>query len=189
MHTPEFFDSRYACSVGPLVTSTKVKIVDEQGRELRIDQPGEILARGPQMGYMDEHSLLVISDRLKEMIKFNCIAVAPAELEGLLHGHPMVDDVTVIGIPDDYAGETPKACVVVQAHVGAREGPKQVRRELLAYVRERIVRHEWVKEVDFVSEVRKSSSGKILRRVLRDQAKGVPKGVVVREELVNTAKL
>lgn len=211
-HPPEKYDYKYGHQVGTICASTEVKIVDENGKELGVNQPGELLARGPQivMGYLgneeatkrtfdeegwlhtgdqamiDEEGMVTITDRIKEMIKVKGIGVAPAELEDLLLGHPFVEDVAVLGIPDDYSGEKPKAFVVPKA--GAPE-PKKLGEELLKYVREKKVRHKWVKEVEFVDVIPKSASGKILRRVLRDQAKGGDKGVIVRDGVTEKAKL
>lgn len=209
-HPPSHYSYEHAHKVGTIVASTEVKIVDEEGKELGVGERGEILAKGPQitMGYfenedatrrtyedgwlrtgdqgmIDEEGMITITDRIKEMIKVKGIAVAPAELEDLLLGHECVEDVAVLGIPDDYSGEKPKAYVVRKGGKGEQE----VGRELLAYVRERKVRHKWLKEVEFVAEIPKSASGKILRRVLRDMERSGKRGVVVREEAVEKAKL
>lgn len=211
-HPPERYDFKYAHTVGTIVASTEVKIVDEEGKELGIGQPGELLARGPQitMGYLnnetatkstydkdgylhtgdqamiDAEGLVTITDRIKEMIKVKGIAVAPAELEDLLLGHPHVEDCAVLGINDDYSGEKPKAYVVKKS--GA-PGEKEVGKALLAYVKENKVKHKWLKEVEFIEEIPKSASGKILRRVLRDLGKTGSKGVVVMEEVATKSKL
>lgn len=206
-HPPEKFDYEYAHKVGTVCASTEIKIVDEDGKELGIGQPGELLARGPQitMGYLDneaatkstyadgwlrtgdqavidEEGMVMITDRIKEMIKVRGIGVAPAELEDLLLGHPWVEDVAVLGVTDDYSGEKPKA-FVVRKNVHGTPAEEDVGRELFAWVKEKKVRYKWIKEVEFIKEIPKSASGKILRRVLRDleKQKG-DRGVVVRDE-------
>lgn len=182
------------------------------GKNLGVGQPGELLARGPQitMGYLanekatkstydadgflrtgdqamiDSEALVTITDRIKEMIKVKGIGVAPAELEDLLLGHPHVEDCAVLGIKDDYSGEKPKAYIVKKP--AAPDG-KVLGRELMKYVREKKVRHKWLKEVEFVDIIPKSASGKILRRVLRDQASGAGRGIVVMDEVSAKAKL
>ncbi|KIW05451.1 uncharacterized protein PV09_03340 [Verruconis gallopava] len=192
-------------AVGEIVANTEVKILKEDGSEADVGEAGEITARGPQItmgylnndkatretfdaegflhtgdqGYIDEDGIIHILDRLKEMIKVKGIQVAPAELEDLLLGHSKVEDVAVLGIPDDYSGELPKAYVVLKPDVSKSE---HVGRELIAYVKEKKTRYKWVKEVEFVDEIPKSASGKILRRVLRDQAKKGPTGLVIRDE-------
>lgn len=211
-HPPERYDYKYAHTVGTICASTEVKIVDEEGKELGVGQPGELLARGPQitMGYLNnekatkesytedgflrtgdqaminEEGLVTITDRIKEMIKVKGIAVAPAELEDLLLGHPQVEDCAVMGIPDEYSGEKPKAYVVPKS--GVTPG-QELGKELMKYVRERKVRHKWVKEVEFTDVIPKSASGKILRRVLRDKSKGASAGIVVRDEVAAKARL
>jgi len=205
-HPPEKFSYKYAHSGGAIVASTEVKILKEDGTEGDLGEQGEVLARGPQvvMGYLnnpkatedtfdsdgwlhtgdqgmiDSENMIYITDRIKELIKVKGIGVAPAELEDLLLGHEHVEDVAVMGIQDDYSGELPKAFVKL------KEGIKQdsaVGKQLIAFVKDKKVRHKWVREVEFVEEIPKSASGKILRRVLRDkQRSGEGKGVVVRDE-------
>ncbi|OJD17314.1 hypothetical protein AJ78_02602 [Emergomyces pasteurianus Ep9510] len=211
-HSPKYYGYEYATTVGDLIPSTEIKIIDDQGKELGYNQPGEILARGPQiaMGYlgnesataesfdkdqffhtgdigsMSEEGLVSIVDRIKEMIKVKGIAVAPAELEDLLLGHPHVADTAVLGKLDDYAGERPKAYVVLKQGV---EKSEAVGRELMQYVRERKVRFKWVEEIEFTDAVPKSASGKILRRVLKEQERNGVRGMVVRENEKERAKL
>jgi 4-coumarate--CoA ligase len=211
-HPPERYDYQYAHTVGTICASTEVKIVDEEGRELGYGQRGELLAKGPQitMGYLNnekatresytedgflrtgdqaminEEGLVTITDRIKEMIKVKGIAVAPAELEDLLLGHPKVEDCAVMGISDEYSGEKPKAYVVPKC--GVTPG-QELEKELMKYVRERKVRHKWIKEVEFTDVIPKSASGKILRRVLRDKSKGTSAGTVVGDEVAAKARL
>jgi 4-coumarate--CoA ligase len=210
-HPPERYEYGYAHKVGSICASTEIKIVDEEGKELGIGEPGELLARGPQitMGYLnnekattsiydkegylhtgdqamiDEEGMVTITDRIKEMIKVKGIGVAPAELEDLLLGHASVEDVAVLGIQDEWAGERPKAYIVMKG----KGNEEEVGRKILRYVRERKVRHKWVKEVEFIEEIPKSASGKILRRVLRDKSRGARQGTVVRDEVAAKAKL
>ena len=211
-HPPDKYDYKYAHTVGTIVASTEVKILREDGLEGKVGEPGEILARGPQvvMGYlnnesatketfdedgwlhtgdqgvMDDEGCITIVDRLKEMIKVKGIGVAPAELEDLLLGHDWVEDVAVMGIQNDYSGELPKAYVVLKP---GHDGNKARGRELMQYVKDRKIRHKWVKEVEFVNEIPKSASGKILRRVLRNKAAGKERGNVVKDEVGEKAML
>jgi acyl-CoA synthetase (AMP-forming)/AMP-acid ligase II len=191
-------------AVGEIVANTEVRIVKEDGTEADVGEPGEITARGPQVtmgylnnekatretydadgflhtgdqGYIDEDGIIHIVDRLKELIKVKGIGVAPAELEDLILGHEKVEDVAVLGIPDDYSGELPKAFVVLKPGVRKSEA---VGRELIADVKAKKTKYKWVKEVELVEEIPKSPSGKILRRVLRDQQKSGKKGLVIRD--------
>ncbi|KAH6648332.1 hypothetical protein BKA67DRAFT_574528 [Truncatella angustata] len=211
-HPPDAYDYKFAHKVGKVVASTEVRIIKEDGSEAGVGEPGEILARGPQivMGYlnndkatrdtfeaggwlrtgdqgvMDGDGFITITDRLKEMIKVKGIAVAPAELEDLLLGHDKIEDCAVLSIPDDRAGERPKAFVVVKKGYCADEA---IGLDIIKYVEERKVRHKWIKEVEFIDDIPKSASGKILRRVLRDAAKQGASRIVVNAAPRERAKL
>lgn len=153
---------------------------------------GEVLAKGPQItmgyfnrdeataetydaegflhtgdiGFMRDDGFLIIHDRLKEMIKVKGVGIAPAELEDLLLGHPLVADAAVIGIPDDYAGEVPKAFVTL---VDPSKAAPETVRTLADFVKEKKSRPKWLAGgIEFVDSVPKSPSGKVLRRVLRN---------------------
>ena len=204
-HPPEKYSYKYAHSGGAIVASTEVKIIKDDGTEGDVSEEGEVLARGPQivMGYLnnekattetfdadgflhtgdrgsvDKDNMIHITDRIKELIKVKGIGVAPAELEDLLLGHPKVEDVAVMSVKDDYSGELPKAYVVVKP--GVQESTA-VGKEIIAYVKEKKVRYKWVKEVEFIDEIPKSPSGKILRRILRDKEKSGKFGLVVKDE-------
>ncbi|RMZ69502.1 4-coumarate- ligase 2 [Pyrenophora seminiperda CCB06] len=205
-HPPDKYSYKYAHSGGAIVASTEVKIIKDDGTEGGVGEDGEVLARGPQivMGYLnnekataetfdadgflhtgdrgsiDEENMIHITDRIKELIKVKGIGVAPAELEDLLLGHPKIEDVAVMSVQDDYSGELPKAYVVVKP--GLQESTA-VGKEIIAYVKEKKVRYKWVKEVEFINEIPKSPSGKILRRVLRDKEKSGKFGLVVKDEV------
>ena len=206
-HPPSHYDYKYATTGGMLVANTVAKVMDlTTGKELGPGETGEILARGPQiaMGYLgnatasaetfddegffhtgdvgniDREGLIHIEDRIKEMIKVKGLQVPPAELEDLLLGHPQVEDCAVLGIPDDYAGERPKAYVVLKKGV---EPTAEIGVQLLKFVKDRKVRYKWITELEFAEEVPKSPTGKLLRRVLkvRNKEEG-RKGVWVRDE-------
>lgn len=95
-------------------------------------------------------------------------------------GHPDVEDVAALGVPDEYAGERPKAYIVLEK--SKRGDPQGTGKKLIKYVQEKKVRHKWIKEIEIVDEIPKSASGKILRRVLRDMAKKGTHGLVVRDD-------
>jgi acyl-coenzyme A synthetase/AMP-(fatty) acid ligase len=98
------------------------------------------------------------------------LQVAPAELEAHLLTHPAVADCAVIPVPDDAAGEVPKAYVVKSHTVGLEESDTMVRREIAKHVEREKSRHKWLKGgIEFIDAIPKSASGKILRRILRDQ--------------------
>ncbi len=173
--------------VGPPVSDTLEKVVDlETGAVLAAGEIGELLVYGPQVmkGYwgrpdataetitpdgwlrtgdlvsMDEDGYVTILDRLKEMIKYRGYQVAPAELEGLLMEHPAVLDCAVIPKPDPESGEAPKAFVVL------RQGMEATAQQLMAFIEERVAPFKKLREVEFIQQVPKTASGKILRRDL-----------------------
>ena len=100
------------------------------------------------------------------------LQVAPAELEAHLLAHPSVADCAVIPIPDDAAGEVPKAFIVKSSSVGLEDNDKLVQRDIIKHVEDHKARHKWLKGgVEFIDVIPKSPSGKILRRLLRDKEK------------------
>jgi acyl-CoA synthetase (AMP-forming)/AMP-acid ligase II len=155
------------------------------GADLGAAGEGEVLIRGPQLmrGYRDHDEVTAatidadgwlhtgdlaeispggvvrITDRLKELIKVKGFQVAPAELEALLRLHPSVADAAVVGVPDETAGEVPKAFIVARGDLAA-DG-------LIAWVAERVAPHKRIRAVEFVEEIPKTPTGKVLRRLLR----------------------
>ena len=177
-------------SVGRLVAGTECQVVDPvSGAVLPRGERGELWLRGPQimLGYLnrpaetaqvldaegwfhsgdiaiiDEAGFVSIVDRLKELIKVKGMQVAPAELEGLLLTHPAVADVAVISIPDDSAGERPKAFVVL------KRGAQVSGEELMTFIKDQVAPYKRIHVVEFLEQIPKSPSGKILRRVLMDE--------------------
>ena len=110
------------------------------------------------LGYADEDGYFYIVDRLKEMIKYKGMQVAPAELEAVLLSNPAISDAAVIPSPDEEAGEVPKAFVVLKGEITADE--------IMAFVAERVAPHKKIRRLEIVEQIPKSASGKILRRVL-----------------------
>ena len=106
---------------------------------------------------------LFIIDRLKELIKVKAFQVAPAELEAVLRAHPSVADAAVIRVPDERAGEAPKAFVVPAAGVAADEATA---RQLIDYVAGRVAPYKRIREIEFIDAIPVTPSGKVLRRVL-----------------------
>ncbi len=178
-----------AGSIGQELEDTECRIVDpESGSDAAQEERGELWIRGPQVmaGYLnndeataetidsdgwlhtgdiavrDEDGFYFIVDRLKELIKYKGFQVPPAELEAILINHPEVADVAVIGVPDEDAGEIPKAFVVPA-------GESVDHDELMAYVAEKVSPQKRVRLVEEIDEIPKAASGKILRRELRDR--------------------
>jgi len=122
------------------------------------------------LAIIDEDGYMSIVDRVKELIKYKGFQIAPAELEALIITHPDVADVAVIGIPDKEAGELPKAFVVIRADVNS-SGADQIAQksvDVMQFVNNQVAGYKAVKEVQWVDAIPKSPSGKILRRLLRD---------------------
>lgn len=119
--------------------------------------------RTGDMAIVDADGYFSIVDRLKELIKVKGFQVAPAELEGILHEHPAVADVAVLGIPDERAGEAPLACIVL------KPGAEATADEISEYVAGRVADYKRLGRVKFVEAIPKSAAGKILRRVLKAQ--------------------
>ena len=172
-------------SIGPPAPNTECKLVDPAtGAELGPNQEGEVCVRGPQVmtgylnnpdatartidadgwlhtgdiGYADDDGHFYIVDRVKELIKYKGFQIAPAELEAVLVTHPAVADAAVIPFPDDEAGEVPKAFVVLKSEASA-EAIKE-------FVSTRVAPYKKIREIEFIDQIPKSLSGKILRRVL-----------------------
>ncbi|WP_307787593.1 AMP-binding protein [Mycolicibacterium sp. S2-37] len=117
--------------------------------------------RTGDVGYLDDDGFLRITDRSKEMIKVRGFQVAPAEIEGVLHGHPAVEDCAVFGEPDAADGEAVVAAVAAAHAVEAEELIDLAGRQLASYKRPR--------RVVFVPDIPRLPSGKVLRRVLKEQ--------------------
>ncbi|MXZ98892.1 MAG: 4-coumarate--CoA ligase family protein [Acidimicrobiaceae bacterium] len=175
---------------GVTISNTEIRIVDpESGDDLDVGGRGELLVRGPQVmkGYLnspeataetldadgwlhtgdvaivDGEDHVSIVDRIKELIKYKGFQVPPAELEAVLVTHPSVADAAVIGIPDEEAGELPKAFVTLAP--GAAEPTLA---DLQDHVAGHLATYKQVRVLEVLEAIPKSASGKILRRELRD---------------------
>jgi acyl-CoA synthetase (AMP-forming)/AMP-acid ligase II len=123
---------------------------------------GEGWLHSGDIATVDDDGYFFIVDRLKELIKYKGFQVAPAELEALIITHPKVSDVAVLGVPDEEAGELPKAYVVTAAADFDAD-------ELMEWVGGQVSPQKRIRLVEVVDEIPKSPSGKILRRVLKDR--------------------
>jgi acyl-coenzyme A synthetase/AMP-(fatty) acid ligase len=113
-----------------------------------------------------------IVDRKKELIKYKGFQVPPAELEATLLSHPKIADVAVIGVHDKaQATELPRAYVVLKDEVAQKENPEQVAKEIIEWTASKVANHKKLRGgVRIMEVIPKSPSGKILRRLLRDEA-------------------
>src|SRR5229473_1776720 len=183
-------------SAGCVVPNTEVKIVDiVTGEEVPQGKDGELWIRGPQImkgylnqpgetdacldpegwyhtgdvGYVDGDGFFFIVDRTKELIKYKGLQVAPAELEALLVTHPAVLDAAVVRKADEEAGEVPQAFVVLKPDEASRTTSAEA---VMGWVAERVAPHKRIRHLEFIDQIPKSASGKILRRLLMDRDKG-----------------
>ncbi|GAH47271.1 unnamed protein product, partial [marine sediment metagenome] len=130
---------------------------------------GEKWLRTGDMAYIDEDEYEHLADRIKEMIKYKGWSIAPAELEDLLFKNPHVFDAAVIGKPSTEldVGQIPKAFIILKPEFKGQISEQNI----IDWVAERISAYKKIREVEFVDDIPKSGSGKILRRELIDQEK------------------
>jgi long-chain acyl-CoA synthetase len=175
-------------SIGLPLPDTEAKIVDLETGEKTLAQGerGELAVKGPQVmkGYwhrpqetamvlhdewlltgdiacMDENDYFYVTDRKKEIIKSKDFSVYPRELEDILYEHPAVKLCAVIGKPDIFAGEVPKAFVVL------KEGTSVLGQDLMAFVNGKVATYKSIREVEIKKELPISSAGKVLKRLLK----------------------
>lgn len=178
-------------SIGSPVAQTDCRIVDESGHEVASCEVGELVMRGPQfmLGYWkapdateavmrdgwyysgdmarrDSDDFYFIVDRRKEMIKYKGFPIAPAEVEAVLMEHPSVRDCGVVGRTSDECGEVPCAFVVLR---DGGPGSDPLKSELCSYVADRLTHYKQPRDVQFVANIPRNPSGKILRRELRKE--------------------
>lgn len=178
-----------ALSVGVPVFNTVVRILDEEGKEAPVGEVGEIVTSGPQVvpgywqkpeateqslpggelrtgdvGFMDEKGWFYLVDRKKDMINAAGYKVWPREVEDVLYGHPAVREAAVVGVPDEYRGET------VKAYVSLKPGVSVTEQELIEFAKGEMAAYKYPRSVVFLDELPKTTTGKILRRELRDQS-------------------
>jgi long-chain acyl-CoA synthetase len=177
-----------ALSVGVPIFNTIVRVIDEEGNDLPVGQVGEFVTSGPEVvsgywqkpeetahalpggalhtgdvGFMDEAGWFYLVDRKKDQINVSGYKVWPREVEDVLYAHPAVREAAVVGVADEYRGET------VKAFVSLKPGESVGGDELIAFCKERMAAYKYPRQVEFVDELPKTASGKILRRELRDQ--------------------
>ncbi len=173
-----------SATVGPVVKGVKVRLLDDNGNEVRQGEVGRIfvgnafpfegytggghkqiidgLMSSGDVGYFDEYGLLYVSGRDDEMIVSGGENVFPAEVEDLISGHPEVIEATAIGVEDKEWGHRLRAFVVKKQDAGVDEDAIKV------YVRDHLARYKVPREVIFLEELPRNPTGKILKRELRE---------------------
>jgi long-chain acyl-CoA synthetase len=180
-----------ALSIGLPTPNTDVRVVDTDGNDVAPGQLGEFLIRGPQivrrywqlpvgtrgsvrdgwlhtgdLGTTDGDGWFYLVERIKDIIIASGYNIIPREVEEVLYRHPAVREAAVVGIPDTYRGET------VAAFVTLRDRTDATPDELIAFVRERLSAYKCPRRVDIVTDLPKSTNGKILKRELRATTRG-----------------
>jgi long-chain acyl-CoA synthetase len=175
-------------SVGLTIKGVDVKIVDDKGEELPSGKRGELLVKGNNImkGYLnndnatketiknrwlstgdiakiDKDGYIYILDRKKDMINVRGLNVYPAEIEKLLLGHPKVKEAAVVGAPDKFKGEVPKA------HIILKENETLDQKEIIGYLRKHLARYKIPKFVEFRQTFPRTATGKVLKRALREK--------------------
>jgi long-chain acyl-CoA synthetase len=168
----------------------KFESLTDPGQEAAPGEPGELCIRGPNVmkGYwknpeatakamtadgffrsgdvarMDEDGFVFIVDRTKDMLLCGGYNVYPRVIEEAIYEHPSVEEVCVIGIPDAYRGQSPKAFIKLK-----KDAPALTLDELKTFLRDRIGKHEMVAEMELRAELPKSPVGKLLKKDLVDE--------------------
>lgn len=185
-------------TIGQPLPGTLVRLVDKEDptKDVAPGEPGEIIFAGPQVmrgywnrpdadaevfingflrtgdvGQIDEQGYIRIVDRIKDMIAVGGFKVFPSQIEEVLYRHPAVKEALVIGVPDPYRGESPKAFVALQEDAGADAGPVDGA-ALMAWLNPQLGKHERVIAVDIRDSLPKTLIGKLDRKALR-QAEGI----------------
>lgn len=176
-------------SIGKPLPDVEVKVVDENGNELPVGQVGEIVAKGNRvmkgywkqekatsstidkkgflhtgdLGYRDEAGYIFLAGRAKDIIKRGGEMISPEEVENVILTHPSVEEVAIIGVPDQEWGERVRAVVVAKA--GKKVDPD----EIVTLCRQRLASFKKPESVVFTGELPRNPMGKVLKRVLREQ--------------------
>jgi long-chain acyl-CoA synthetase len=178
-------------TVGRAWPNAELKIVDDDGNACAVGEPGTVWMRmgsndfeykGDQrktdeshdaegyftvgdVGFLDQDGYLFLCDRKSDMIIAGGVNIYPAEIENAITAHPKVADVAVFGVPDPDMGEQIKA--VVQPEEGVA-GDDALRSEIMTFIVDRLAKFKWPRSIDFVDELPREPTGKLLKRKLRD---------------------
>lgn len=173
-------------SVGKPLARTEIQLRDPNGENVPLGEVGEICVKGPQvmkgylhapeetarsiqdgwlytgdLGRFDEEGYLYIVDRKKDMIIRGGENIYPIEVEEVLYQMPQILEAAIIGVPHDVYGEVPKAIVVL------KEGQQLTEQDVLEYCRTQLAKYKVPYEVDFIDQLPRNASGKVLKHTLR----------------------
>ncbi|MDP8262343.1 MAG: long-chain fatty acid--CoA ligase [Candidatus Ancaeobacter aquaticus] len=180
---------RKVSSVGPPLTSVKVKIVDDSNNEVPIGESGEICVMGPNVmreyynnpeataqtlvdgwlhtgdiGKVDEDGYIYILDRKKDMILSHGLNIYPREIEQVLYRHPAIQDAAIIGMKDPHRGELPVAYVTL------KEGKRATAPELKRFCKDKLATYKIPHKINIEQDLPRTSTGKILKREIKKGA-------------------
>jgi len=176
-------------SIGKPMSDVEMKVIDEEGKKLGLNEVGEILARGPRVmsgywkdeektkktidkdgwvhtgdiGYVDEDGYYFLSGRSSDMIIRAGENISPEELENVIRDHPKVEDVAVIGVPDETWGEEPRAVII------PKKGEKPTEEEIMEYCRQNLASFKRPRSVVFVDELPRNPMGKLIKKDIREK--------------------
>lgn len=154
------------CLSGPSVMLGYLDNPEETASTLRRHEEGRLWLHTGDLGYMDNDGFVYFRQRIKRMIVTSGYNVYPSQIENIIDGHPKVLLSCVIGVKDDYKMQRVKAFVVLQPGVAPSEA---VKREILAYCRERIAKYAMPREIEFREELPRTLVGKVAYRVLEEE--------------------
>ncbi|GAC1347463.1 MAG: long-chain fatty acid--CoA ligase [Myxococcales bacterium] len=177
------------------LTDARIVSLEDGVTEMPIGESGEIAVRGPQVmkgywqrpdataaafrdgffltgdiGHVDAEGYFTIAERKKDMLKVSGFSVFPAEVEALMYRHPAIAEVAMVGVPDPYRGEDPIAFVVLKPAAKGSTSAQQ----LVDWCRAEMAVYKAPRRVCFVEALPKTATGKVLKRVLRDDARKLP---------------
>lgn len=175
-----------ALSIGVPIFNTTLKVLLEDGSLAEPNQEGELAVKGPQVmrgywnqpektaqtiqddyilsgdvGFVDANGWFFLIDRKKDMINASGYKVWPRDVEDVMYGHPAVQEVAVIGVQDPYRGET------VKAVISLKKGMTATAEELIAYGKQHMASYKYPRIIEFMDDLPKTNTGKILRRQLK----------------------
>jgi long-chain acyl-CoA synthetase len=151
------------CIAGPQVMKGYLNR-DQETAETIKEMDGKLWLLTGDLGFMDEKGQVTLRDRKKQLIKYKGYSVFPKEVEELVGGHPMVNEVAVHGLPDPETGEVIKAWVVLRKDAEGKVTPE----EMLAWCKENMTHYKVPRYIDFIQEIPKTPVGKVLRRELAE---------------------
>jgi long-chain acyl-CoA synthetase len=195
-----------AMSVGVPVFNTDVKVMTDTGLVAEPGEIGEFVIQGPQIvpgywqkpnetartitpeglrtgdvGFMDDKGWFYLVDRSKDMIVASGFKVWPREVEEVLYQHPAVREAAVVGVPDPYRGET------IKAVVSLKQGQSATPEEIRAFAREQLAAYKYPRIVEIIDELPKTTSGKIMRRLLQPTTRATLPMEVAESELATVS--